>query len=174
MRIYLIGPRACGKTSIGRMLASRMSYGFVDTDEIVVQRVGESIASLVDRDGWESFRNQEQDVLSDLSHSNDLVIATGGGIILRPANRQVLQGRGITVYLQASAETLSSRLAAEPLAEQRPALTDTSPVLEVRSVLKEREPLYLECADITVSAEESLDLVADAILTSIKRRGEYS
>nr|WP_321257662.1 shikimate kinase AroL [uncultured Pseudodesulfovibrio sp.] len=165
--IFLIGPRACGKTSVGRLFADRLGIDFVDTDQVLVQTVGVEIAEYVERHGWDAFRERESEALLREAMPGGRVIGCGGGIVLRKENRAVLHG-GITIYLKTAPEELARRLMNDPNEKQRPSLTGKSVADEVREVLLERAPLYEGCADIVVSGE-SLDDVVDQVLRELER-----
>lgn len=166
-RIYLIGPRACGKTTVGTQLASRLGFNFADTDTVVTQVAGCDVATIVEREGWEGFRDREQAALDALSDSKGIVIATGGGMVLREANRVLMRKRGTVFRLVIPAATAAARLAADPLEAQRPSLTGSSVTQEAERVMQEREPLYHETAhhelDGTHSVEELLDTIQELL-----------
>lgn len=163
-RVFLIGPRASGKSSLGRLLAARTGAEFVDADIWAVERAGCEIAELVEREGWPAFRALESNILDELaSRPGPLIAATGGGVVLNPANRKRMREDGMVVYIEVSAQTLADRLAADLLPGQRPSLTGLSPVEEVAQVLAEREPLYKETAHIVVDGEAPLDLLANEL-----------
>ncbi|WP_319543610.1 shikimate kinase AroL [uncultured Pseudodesulfovibrio sp.] len=165
--IFLIGPRACGKTSVGLLLADRLGVEFVDTDHALVRTMGSEIAEYVERRGWDAFRDREAETLLREAMPGKRVVGCGGGIVLREENRAILQG-GITVYLKVDPEELARRLMADPNEKQRPSLTGKTLVDEVREVLIERTPLYEGCADIVVSGT-SPDAVVDQILRELER-----
>jgi shikimate kinase len=160
--IFLIGPRASGKTSLGRILAERLGAVFCDTDAMVVARLGRSVAEHVAVYGWESFRDAETEVLKQ-AESACGVAACGGGIVLRRENRELL-ARGVVLYLAADPEVLAGRLQADPLEAQRPSLTGKDVVEEVRDVLAQRENLYREAAHLVLDAGAGLDALADEAL----------
>ena len=108
--ISLIGMPGGGKTTVGKQLARRLGLRFVDADDAVEKRVGSSIASLFERYGEERFREIESEVLHDLLEDPDRIIATGGGIVLREANRKLLQERSVSVYLRSNPEDLMRRV----------------------------------------------------------------
>lgn len=159
--IYLIGSRACGKTTVGRLLAKRLGLDFVDTDSEFV-RVNGSIARFVEDNGWDAFRDAESRVLEDIAGKTGLVVGCGGGIVLRPENRDLLV-LGRVAYLKASPEVLAKRLEADPGHDQRPSLTGKSIKEEVKAVLDEREGLYASCAQGVIDAEASLELVLERL-----------
>jgi shikimate kinase len=171
---FLVGPRASGKTSLGRVLAERLNARLVDTDALVRERAGQSIAALVKEQGWERFRGLEHDVLARICARRDQVVATGGGVVLMPANRKLMRENGVVLYLHADVDTLVERLHREPLDEQRPALTALQAREEVEQTMQEREIVYRECANKVLDARKPLgDLAeeAEAFLETLARRG---
>lgn len=143
--IYLIGPRASGKTTLGQRLAQRLNRPFVDLDARFVEVRGETIAALVEREGWDAFRQAEAAILAETAAQKGLVVATGGGVVLLPENRARL-AKGLVLYLQADPARLAQRLMADLNAEQRPKLTEMGLAEEIVATLAEREPLYLSLA----------------------------
>ncbi len=160
--LFLVGPRACGKTSLARLLAARLGLPGVDTDARVVEAAGREIAAIVAAQGWGRFRDLETEALAAVCAGPVSVVATGGGIVLKPANRELLAAHGAVIYLQADADTLLARLAKAPLPGQRPALTDAPPRDEMLRVLAEREPLYQACAGLVLDATRPLAELAGA------------
>lgn len=156
--IYLIGPRACGKTSVGRALAARLGVSFVDTDHVLVESVGMEIADYVEQNGWDGFRDKETETLERVACEGVRVVGCGGGIVLRVANRDILKN-GLTLYLKTAPEVLAERLMMDPNEAQRPSLTGKSIVDEVREILVERAPLYEGCADIVLPEAGLADVV---------------
>lgn len=156
--IYLVGPRACGKTTIGRMLAIALKRPFVDLDDEFVETTGRTIADVVESEGWDRFRELETAVLAAVSATPGHVVATGGGVPLKARNRELL-GEGVVIYLQADPEKVVNRLLEELKPHQRPALTDLSLEDEVRKTVREREPYYLSCAHL-VAPDRPLDELA--------------
>lgn len=155
---YIIGPRGSGKTTIGKQLADHKSFQFVDTDKLIVERAGMSIAQIVEQHGWEYFRHLESEVLKSISQQN-VIVSTGGGIILSEENQQVMRENGTVIYLSAKPEVLAARLAAEPQADQRPSLTGKSMLEEIEEVISQREPLYRAAAHHVVNAELPIDVI---------------
>lgn len=172
MRVAFIGYRGSGKTSIGRELASRAGVEFVDADDELIRRAGRSIKEIFETDGEAAFRDLETTVLADLLQRPEGVLSLGGGVILRPANRELLQKwNRPRVYLHADAETLYHRIHADPnTAANRPALTHLGGgVEEIGSLLAIREPLYRavkthEVDVSTLSLDEAVKAV-EQILT---------
>ena len=152
MNITLIGYRGSGKTTIGKLLAQKLWMDFVDTDALLAQRAGQSIKEIFATQGEAAFRDLEAAVVTDAAARDNLVIATGGGVVLREANVAALKKSGKVIYLYAPAETLLERIGADPAtAATRPALTAAGGTLaEIRAVLTVREPLYQAAADVTL------------------------
>ena len=138
VNLYLIGMMGVGKTTIGRLLAKELGYGFVDTDNIIAQATGKSINQLFTEEGEAGFRKVESDVLSQVCAFTKLTISTGGGIVLRRENWGYLH-HGLIVWLDAPVELIYSRLAED---STRPLLQDADPKGKLRSLLEQRTPLY--------------------------------
>jgi len=160
--IFLIGPRACGKTSVGRRLAERLGLDFIDTDHVLVQEAGMEISDYVEQYGWDGFRDRETEVLQKVAEKGVSVIGCGGGVVLREKNRAVLK-TGVTLYLKTSPEEIVRRLKVDPNESQRPSLTGKDVVDEVREVLAQRESLYCKCADLILPQVGLEDVVEFAV-----------
>jgi shikimate kinase len=167
-RLYLIGPRGSGKTKVGRLLAERLGWTFVDADDELERRAGRSIADLFAAEGEAGFRKRESTLLPDLASLDRHVIACGGGAVLRPENRQLLRLTGHCVWLTGEPATLCRRLDSDPTtAGRRPALTGLPGPAEMERILREREPLYREVAHLTVATDgRSPDEIVSAILSA--------
>lgn len=165
--ITLIGYRGCGKSTVAALLADRAGLPWRDADAELERRLGCSIAALVRDRGEAAFRDEESLVLAGLLAGEPCVLATGGGVVLRPDNRDLIRrlGRPV-VWLTAPAEVVRQRLAADPTtASRRPGLTGSDPLAEVADTLAAREPLYRECADAVFdTAIESAEQVVARIL----------
>ena len=150
-----------GKTSTGRPLAERLSYGFVDADAVIEQAAGCTIPEIFEQNGEAGFRAIETQVLNAISQRHSLVVATGGGVVTQPENWGLLHS-GIVIWLDVEREQLLKRLRADET--QRPLLQRPDPEAAVDALMNERRPLYAE-ADLTVVIEqEPPDAVADGIL----------
>ncbi|WP_027181861.1 shikimate kinase AroL [Oleidesulfovibrio alaskensis] len=170
-RIFLIGARACGKTTAGRILAEKLGWRCADTDEMVQRRAGCSIADMVARDGWPVFREAEAGALQAACALTRVVVSTGGGMVLRADNRAALREGGIVFYLCAPAAVLASRLVLDPVVSQRPSLTGGNPAAEIAAVLAERDTLYRETAHHVVDACQPAAAVAGQMLRLLAAAG---
>lgn len=151
--VYLVGCRAVGKSSIGVALARRLGFGFLDTDAMVVEKTGASVAIIVSEEGWAGFRKYEKQVLSELIGQERMVVATGGGAILHREIWQELKREGQVVWLTADIDVLCKRLERDRYTlSQRPSLTGKDICHELSDILKERSPHYLETADCIVDS----------------------
>ena len=170
--LFLIGPRGSGKTTIGRILASRLNYGFIDLDQTLVEALQATVADIVDKEGWEGFRDREaahlREMLERIENTPEMVVATGGGVVLRPENRSLLARNGKVFWLDAPAAQLLARLATNPLSSQRPSLTGKDPLTEMMEVLAEREPLYSACAHHKIDAASEPETVCRQIIQLIR------
>jgi len=154
MRLTLIGYRGCGKSTVANLLAPRLGVSAVDADDVVERRAGVSIATLIADRGEAAFRDLESIVLADLLAGPPQILATGGGVVLREANRRLLRDHGRpVVWLDAAADVVRARLAADPAtAVRRPGLAGGDPLAEVADALAARAPLYRSTADVRFDA----------------------
>ncbi len=149
--IFLIGFRAVGKTTVGKELAVRLGFDFLDTDQIICQRKGASIETIVKEGGWHRFRHLESEVLSGLAVCSNCVVATGGGAIMHRRPWQVLRQSSLVVWLTALPDVLISRFRQdEGSVENRPSLTGRDISSETLDILVKREPLYRETAHLVI------------------------
>ena len=149
--IILIGPMGSGKTSTGRILAKEMHFDFVDTDEEVVKRTGVSIAYIFDVEGETGFRQREHQALMKFLDNDNIVIATGGGIITHDKSRAIIRAHNRVVYLKTSIEQQIERTT---VSDKRPLLIDTDPASKLQELMLTREPLYEEISDIMIDTDE--------------------
>lgn len=145
--IFLVGPMGAGKTTIGRHLATLLHRRFVDVDHEIEKRTGVSIPVIFEVEGESGFRRRESTLVDELSLDQDIVLATGGGVILAEENRRVLQTRGTVVYLQADIETLVERTRRD---RNRPLLQTEDPRGKIEELLRQRDPVYRQIADVIV------------------------
>ncbi len=148
-RIVLTGFRATGKSTVGQQLAKELNFDFIDTDKVLTEQFSYSISDYVKNHGWPAFRKRESELLLELAEVTETVIATGGGAITNEAQWAIFCKNAVVVWLQASAGIIQKRLSLDQVSEeQRPALTNRDTVDEVMGVLKQREPLYRNSADL--------------------------
>ena len=147
--IVLIGFMGCGKSSIGRRLANRLGHEFIDSDELIVSQAGRSISEIFAEEGEERFRERETLSLRGLLETPHIVLATGGGAVLREENRMLLHRIGKVVWLHADAETLFDRASRS---RKRPLLDVENPRSVFHALLESRMPVYQSAADLQVIA----------------------
>jgi shikimate kinase len=149
--IALIGPRGCGKTTVGQILARLLGGECVDTDELVAQRAGRSIAEVFAAEGEAGFRKRESQAVREVMEKPPVVISVGGGAVLHQQNVDMLRAVAVLVWLTAPAEVLYQRISTDPAtASSRPPLTDQSGVEEIRRLLAERSPHYQRASDFQI------------------------
>ena len=146
-KLYLLGLMGAGKTTIGRQLARRLSLSFSDSDHVIEHRLGCSIREFFEREGEDRFRDIEESVIDELSQGQGRVLSTGGGAVLRPANRQRLHDRCQVVYLRSSPEEVFRRLRHD---RNRPLLQVADPLQRLKDLYSARDPLYREAAHYVI------------------------
>jgi len=147
--VILIGFMGCGKSSIGRRLSSHLGYRFLDSDDLIVEKAGRSISDLFATEGEEAFRNRETEILQSLAPASGIVLATGGGAVLRPENRDILRRLGRVLWLHSDPDTLYERVTRS---RKRPLLNVENPRTTFNALLEARLPVYAEAADLSVDA----------------------
>lgn len=145
--IYLIGLMGAGKTTIGKQLAKALKIPFFDSDKVIEEHTGVDIPTIFEFEGEEGFRDREQKIIRKLTEMKGIVLATGGGTILREANRDLLKANGYIVYLQCSIERILERTRRDT---QRPLLKTDNPRERLYNLSNQRHPLYLSCADFKI------------------------
>jgi shikimate kinase len=162
--IVLIGMMGVGKSSVGRRLGARLAIPFVDADAEIEKAAGMSIADIFARHGEAAFRSGEARVIARLLNGGPQVLATGGGAVMSPATRALIQQRGVSIWLSAEFELLLRRISKRKA--ERPMLQTADPAATLRELLAEREPIYAQ-ADLTV---ESREVPHDAVVAEIIER----
>ena len=158
-----------GKSTVGRHLARRLGVPMADSDQVIEQRIGVSIRSFFEREGEERFRDIEQGVVDELTASFNGVLATGGGVVLREANRHVLRERSTVLYLTSTPEALFRRLRQD---SKRPLLRVEDPLARLRELYAVRDPLYTLTAHFSVATgRSSIPTLVSTILTQLELAG---
>ena len=164
--IFLIGSMGAGKSTIARRLAATLDKEFVDADRELEERTGVGIPLIFELEGEAGFRKRERELLAELVTRNDIVLATGGGVVLAAENRANLAARGFVIYLDAPVDLLVARVARD---RHRPLMQTPDPKATMREIVRMRDPLYRESADIVVrSSHRSSRFVVREILQRIE------
>ncbi len=149
--IILIGPMGAGKTTIGRQIARVFGFDFFDSDREIEERTGASIPLIFELEGEQGFRKREQDIIAELAGKSQIVLATGGGAILKEQNRKLLKSSGTIVYLCASLDDLIERTSKD---KNRPLLQTENPRAKLQSIITKRDPIYRQLADIILETNK--------------------
>tara|TARA_B100000953_G_scaffold132654_1_gene109566 strand:+ start:458 stop:964 length:507 start_codon:yes stop_codon:yes gene_type:complete len=147
MHIFIVGPMASGKSTIGKKLAKTLGVDFIDIDKEIERKAGVEISRIFELEGEEGFREREKKTLKELSGGNDSVISTGGGAVLRIENRELMKSKGKVIYLETPVELQLERTLKDKI---RPLLSKGNKEETLRSLKKQRDPLYQEIANITI------------------------
>lgn len=150
-RIFLIGPMGAGKSTLGRRLARSLHLEYCDSDDELVERTGASISLIFDVEGEQGFRQREAKLLGELTERENLVLATGGGIILKEENRKLLKDRGFVIYLYAPLDRLLERTSKDT---NRPLLQTDDPRARLDEILRARSTLYEQTADLSIDTDK--------------------
>lgn len=161
--IYLVGLMGAGKTTVGRQLAKRLGRPFYDSDHEIVERTGVPIPTIFEIEGEEGFRRRESQAIAELTTGSDIVLATGGGVVLNPENRARLHNTGWVVYLNVPPALLFERTRHD---RNRPLLRVPDPLVRLEDLHRQRDPLYRETAHTIV---EGSHLVASGIVQHLLR-----
>ncbi len=169
--VVLIGYRATGKTSVGRVLSRLLERPVVDLDQVLEAEAGQAIAEIVARQGWDEFRRRESRLVARYAAQHGLILATGGGVVLDPENVRRLKANGFVVWLTAPASVIQERLQAnEAEVLNRPPLSGSDAVQEVEQVLQARLPLYRRAADLVLTTDGvSPEDLARQIITAFRQ-----
>ncbi|HUY84571.1 MAG TPA: shikimate kinase AroK [Steroidobacteraceae bacterium] len=168
--VFLIGPMGSGKTAVGRQLARLLGHSFHDSDADIEARTGVDIAYIFEQEGEAGFRARERESIERLTALDGVVLATGGGAVIDPANRHALAERGAVVYLQTS---VAQQLARTRWARHRPLLAGADPAHTLTELMEKRARLYAEIADVTVTTDgRRVAVVTDEILRELRQARE--
>lgn len=150
-RLFLVGPMGAGKTTIGKRLARVRGLRFIDADHELERRLGVDIPLIFEKEGEAGFRQREHDLLADVTQEPGVVLATGGGAVLWPTNRELLKARGTVIYLHASVRQQVARTAQS---QHRPLLnTGEAPSAILSRLFEQRDPLYRQIADLIIETQ---------------------
>jgi len=167
--LSLVGLPGSGKTTVGRQLARRLGVPFVDSDHVIESRIGCSIKEFFALEGENRFRDIESEVLDELTQRTDCVVSTGGGAVLRDANRHRLNSRGKVIYLRSSPEELFRRLRHDVT---RPILQVADPMAKLRELFSVRDPLYREVAHFVLeTGQPSVSTLVNMIIMQLELSG---
>jgi len=165
--IFLIGPMGSGKTAVGRHLARLFHYTFHDSDADIEAKTGVDIAFIFEKEGEAGFRIRERESIDRLTRLDSIVLATGGGAVIDPANRNALAERGAVVYL---ATSVNQQIERTRHGRHRPLLHDTDPEQRLQELMSRRAMLYAEIADLTITTDgRRVQLVAEEIHRELRR-----
>jgi shikimate kinase len=166
--IFLVGMMGAGKTTLGKALAQRLEREFVDTDRILVQRTGVTVATIFEIEGEDGFRRREQAVLAELAGHPDCVVATGGGAVLCAENRELMRAHGTVIYLRAKLDSLWERTRHDT---HRPLLKTSDPRATLAELLEARDPLYREAAHLVVDTGfQSATTLVGRVVAALSQR----
>lgn len=169
MIFSLVGMPGSGKSTVGRHLARRLRLPFFDSDHVIEDRLGCSIREYFAREGEAAFRDVEEQVIAELARGPACVLATGGGAVLREANRNALRAAGRVMYLRSSPEELHRRLRHDT---QRPLLQVADPLGKLRALYAERDPLYREAAHFVIeTGRPSVPTLVNMIVMQLELAG---
>ena len=149
--LFLIGLMGAGKTTLGRRLAAQLNRAFYDSDQAICERTGVSVPTIFEMEGEAGFRAREAAVIDELSALSGIVLAAGGGAVLREENRRRLHERGTVVYLHASPEILLERTRCD---KNRPLLQVADPLAKLRALYDTRDAVYRAAAHLVVEADQ--------------------
>ena len=169
MAIALVGLPGAGKSAVGRRLAQRLQLSYVDSDQLIEERIGCSIREFFEREGEARFRDIEQQVIAGLTAASSGVVSTGGGSVLREVNREQLRSKFHVIYLRSSPEDLFRRLRHDV---KRPLLQVADPLGRLRELHEARDPLYAQTAhDVVETGRPSVNLLVNIIVMQLELAG---
>lgn len=166
MNIVLIGMRGSGKTTVAKLLSKRLGKAMIEMDEMIVEKMGLTIPEVVEKYGWNYFRDKETEIVEEVIKKDNIIVSTGGGVITRVRNVELLKKNGIVFFLKVNIDTLLKRIGDDP---NRPSLTGKkSRRKDMEEVLKQRETQYYSAADCIIDTEKNNAVgVTDIILSKL-------
>jgi shikimate kinase len=165
--IILVGLMGAGKSTIGRQLARKLGLTFYDSDKVIEERTGVSIPTIFEIEGEAGFREREEQVIAELAAMPNILLATGGGSVLRETNREHIKSGGTVIYLKAAADQLFHRIKHD---RSRPLMQTENPLQTLRNLLRTREPYYLEVADLVVpTGKQKVNVTLRDITSKLKQ-----
>jgi shikimate kinase len=163
--VFLVGPMGAGKSAVGRQLGRMLHLDFIDSDDEIEARTGVDIPFIFEKEGEDGFRRRESRVIDELTQREGIVLATGGGAVIDPQNRNLLGARGFVIYLYTSVDQQLSRT---QRGRERPLLENGEPREILESLMQERDPWYREVADLVVDTDgRKVKAVANEILEKL-------
>ena len=165
MRLIIIGSMASGKSTVGRKLSKKLGLDFFDIDNEIEKKAGAKIAWIFDVEGEEKFRDREYEAFSNLTNNENCVISTGGGIVLREENRE-LMNKGTVIYLEISIQTQLERTIND---QDRPLLYGVNKEKTLRKISEIRNPIYEACSDMTIKETNNPNEAVDLIVLELKK-----
>ena len=167
MNIVLIGMRGSGKTTVGKILARKLGRELVEMDELISRKAGLSISEIVEGYGWAKFRDIEEEITSEVAKMDNIINASGGGVVTREKNIQKLKRSGVLVWLKASVDTLVRRIGEDT--ERPPLVGGRTRREDIEMTLAERKPLYQKAADLVVDTEnQTPEEVAEIVMSHLE------
>jgi len=170
MNIVLIGMRGSGKTTVGKFLSKKTNKIFYDLDKLLIKKNGTSIPEMIKKFDWEYFRNKESEIAEEISNETDVVIATGGGIVLRQKNIDAFKKNSKFIYMRTSIPEMIKRIGEDM---NRPALTNKKSLREeLKEVLLQRKSLYEQTADIIIDTDNKPPkIIVEEIIRLLNNNG---
>ncbi len=165
--IILVGLMGAGKSTIGRSLAKALHKDFYDSDRVIEERTGVDISTIFEIEGEQGFRDREEQVIKELCELDNIILATGGGCVLRENNRSNMKKSGHVIYLRTSAELLYSRIRFD---KSRPLMQTESPIDTLKKLLDDRESHYMETADIVImTGKQKVGVIVKRVEDALKK-----
>ncbi|HIQ14042.1 MAG TPA: shikimate kinase AroK [Leucothrix sp.] len=166
--IILVGLMGAGKSTIGRSLAKQLKMNFYDSDRLIEERTGVDISTIFEIEGEQGFRDREEEIIAELCQKNDIILATGGGCILREQTRKNMQKAGHVIYLRTNADLLYSRIRHD---KSRPLMQTKNPIDTLKKLLDDREPYYFEVADtVIMTGKQKINVIVKKVRNILKEK----